>query len=172
MLEQVEKDPKFVQCFSALGSMETLSEDQFQTIEEYVCLLYGSKLRNVDIARYQLFKCKNESYNKFIDLALLSPCQNVLKLHSERANFVAYLWKQSLSLMVNIPNHNEHGWDTNCEISWVEQEFPNDIEDILFKGNNDESCDDDHGDDIPRDDECEQDDRILYVNRQDIISFL
>ena len=147
---KLKEDLKFVQCFSDLGSMETLSENQFQTIEEYVCLL-----RDVDNARYQLFKRKNESYNKIIDLALLPPCQNLLKLHSKRAKFVAYLWKQSLSPMINIQNDNEH--DTNCEISWVEQEFPNDIEDILFKGNTDESRDDDHGDDIPSDDECEQD---------------
>ena len=80
------------------------------------------------------------------------------KITFKTSELVAYLWKQSLSTMINILNHNKYGWDTNCEISWVEQEFPNDIEDILFKGNNNESCEDDHCDDIPSDDECEQDD--------------
>ena len=92
-----KEDPTFVQYFSSLGSMESVSEDQFQTLEKYVYLLYGNKLRNVDNARNHLSKRKNEQYNKFIDLALLPPCQNVLRLHSKRANFVAYLWEQSLA---------------------------------------------------------------------------
>ena len=153
---KLKEDPKYVQCFSSLGTRESPSEEQLQTLEEYVCVLYSTKLKNVNDARYQLFKRKNELYKKSIDLALLPPCQAVLNLHSKRANFEAYLWKQTLNSMINVPNYVENGWDANCEIFWLEQEFPDDIADILFEEANEESSDDDYGDDIASDDEFDQ----------------
>ena len=58
--------------------------------------------------------------------------------------------------MINVPNYVENGWDANCEIFWLEQEFPDDIADILFEEANEESSDDDYGDDIASDDEFDQ----------------
>ena len=52
-------------------------------LEEFICLLYGSRrVKKVDDLRHQLFQKTYQQKNKIIDLSLLPPCQQTLRLHS------------------------------------------------------------------------------------------
>ena len=77
--------------------------------------------------------------NKSIDLASLLPCQQVLNIHIERANYVARIWKLSLQRMINVPSFIGRGWNNFGEVDWITQEFPDEMEEIFF----DPACNDD-----------------------------
>ena len=55
-------------------------------------MLYGTKLKSVNEARYAIFEKKRQKEKKIIDMAALPPSKSVLHLHSKRVNAVAYMW--------------------------------------------------------------------------------
>ena len=108
-----------------------MSDEIFNQLQEYVCLLYSRKTKNVNEARWQLFKQKHEKENKIIDLGSLPPCEAVLRLHTKRVNAVAYLWRRAADPLVEFPPLEENGWMSDGQIFWTEDAFPDDIEDLL-----------------------------------------
>ena len=46
-------------CFTKLGSEPNLSEDLFESLEEYTALLYGVKSKSINEARWNIFGKKN-----------------------------------------------------------------------------------------------------------------
>ena len=88
----MQKYEEFEVCFTKLGSEPNLSEDLFESLEEYTALLYRVKSKSINEACWKIFEKKHKRHNKIIDLSLFSPCRSVLRLHSKRANAVAYLW--------------------------------------------------------------------------------
>ena len=76
---------------------------------------------------------------KIIDLSLLPPCKSVLLLHTKRANCVAKIWRCSNEAQLQVPDFKMHGWDANCKIKWLEKEFPDNIQDLFFDSNFDET---------------------------------
>jgi hypothetical protein len=69
-----------------------LSKDLFLGLQELVCFLYGQKMKSVNEARWSMFHSKYIRENKITDLSVLPPCESVLKLHTMRANTIAYVW--------------------------------------------------------------------------------
>ena len=55
-------------------------------------MLYVTKLKSVNEARYAIFEKKQQKENKIIGITALPPCESVLHLDSKRANAVAYMW--------------------------------------------------------------------------------
>ena len=132
------KNPKFLCIFSELGEDCTLREDIMRSLEEFVCLLYGSRrAEKVDDLRHQLFQKIYQRKNKIIDLSLLPPCQQTLRLHSLRCNFVAKIWKNSDVCTLQEPQITNHGWTVEREIQWIDKAFPDDIEQLLSEGSDD-----------------------------------
>ena len=78
--------------------------------------------------------------NKVIDLSTLPPCRSVLKLHTERANTVAAIWKRPVIAVVEVPELTQCGWTREGEVRWIEEEFPDELEDILLDQNYDEDA--------------------------------
>ena len=91
----VETNHRFLHAFKELGSALELAASTYEILEEYVCLLFGSRKRKVNDVRYDIFHRKYSNKNKIVDLSLLPPCQSTLKLHSNPANFVAKIWKSA-----------------------------------------------------------------------------
>ena len=112
----VRKYEKFERCFINLGMESSFSSSLFSTQQEFVSMLYGTKLKPVNEARYAIFERQKE--NKMIDMAALPPCKSVLHLYSERANAVAYMWQNEF------PNLEESSWYLNGNIQWVDDVFP------------------------------------------------
>ena len=53
---------------------------------------------------------KKNDEEKYIDLALLSPCKSVLYLQVQRSNLVAYIFKKANTPKIIMPNYNENCW--------------------------------------------------------------
>ena len=94
-------------------------------------ILYGTKLKSVNEACYAIFEKKRQKGNKIIDMADLPPYKSVLRLHSKRANAVAYMWPNAVNPIVEFPNLEESGWYLNGDIQWVDDTFPPTIEQLL-----------------------------------------
>ena len=70
------------------------------------------------------------------------------------SNFVAKIWKSSNLAWHDMPDIIDNGWLENGEIHWVENVFPDDIEDILVDPEFYMNYNDSDGDNIS-DEECE-----------------
>ena len=121
-------------------------------------MLYGTKEKTNDAARWKIFDRKHHRENKIIDMSSLPPCTTVLHLHAKRANAVAYLWRNSVNPTIEFPSLEQNGWFITGDIQWVEEVFPDMIEELLNE-ESDEDDDYDCGSDINTDEEsCGEDD--------------
>ena len=87
------------------------------------------------------------SYNS-VDVSLLPPCQESLKMHVRRANYQALTWKKADQATPIIPGPDGHGWNTNIkgelEICWTNSNLmPQELADIITSPLNPSSEDED-----------------------------
>ena len=143
-----------------------LTTEIFNQLEEFVCFLYGAKTKDINRVRWKIFDKKLQKEHKVTDLALLPPCNQVLLYHAKRANLIAYVWRNSAQPNITMPEINEHGWLPTGEIYWLDDAFPEDIENVLHQEEADNDIDDEHDDDD--DDEINAND--CYVMGSDIES--
>jgi hypothetical protein len=87
----------------------------------------------VDFARYQLFMKKHATPKKVVDLSLLPPCKQVLRLHAASANAIAAMWKSSTIPEINLSGIINVGSYFDMLIQWTE----NDFRDILLDSDHD-----------------------------------
>ena len=130
---------EFASGFKMIGSNWELTEELMDTMEKFVCELYGSKKSRVNEARYELFHRKYAKQNKVVDMSLLPPCKSTLEKHLQRANYVARIWKCCDISNTDYPHPSHHGWNGDLEIEWCNEIFPSDFEDIML--NSDDSDD-------------------------------
>ena len=147
--------PRFLSNLQRLGTNLVLDEETIKGIEEYVCYLYGSKLKYLNQVRWKNFEQKFKKERKVIDLASLPPCKQVFNYHLERSNYIAYVWRNSINANIEMPPIQNHGWTVEGSIYWMNDAFPEDVEDLLAE---DDSSDYEHeliGSDSESDDEIE-----------------
>ena len=95
--------------FSQLGCSWDISDDIFHNLQQFVVSIYGLKKMSVNEARYTLFSKKMKNETKTIDMCTLPPCESVLRLHSQRSNFLAAVWKRSTISRPDYPEITYHG---------------------------------------------------------------
>ena len=105
---------------SLLGENFDVSDDLMKLCETFVCQLYGSKTHtNVNDLRYHLFASKAAQGDQ------LPPTRDALKLHIQRANYQAAIWRRSLEANPDVPSPVGRGWRTGedgmLEVKWMEQ---------------------------------------------------
>ena len=110
----------YVDIFASLGNDDFVDDLLYERIENFVCHLYGKKnASSINELRYQLY-CQGGGK---LSCELLPPCSNVLRLHAERANYQARLWKNSLHPIFDALNPVGHGWclddESNIAIVWM-----------------------------------------------------
>ena len=70
-----------------------------------------------------------------IDLSLLPPCRDALRIHIKRANYQALIWHQVDQAVPCIPQLDGHGWDTEhkkLESKWTEGDLlPQELVEVL-----------------------------------------
>ena len=82
--------------------------------------------------RAKLFEKKYTKEKKVIDMSILPPCKSVLTLHIKRANYVAKMWKSSLTNWLDVTDEiSENGWFPDGSTCWVDEIFPRDVKEIL-----------------------------------------
>ena len=112
---------QFQQLFQTFGNDWHLSEDKFEELEEFTCLLYGSKngTKDVNVFRHELFCAKKGNIESF----QLPPCKDTLHKHAQRACYQAAIWKSCLDGMVELPSPVNHGWeieDGELVMDWMD----------------------------------------------------
>ena len=132
------RSAKFQAVFARLGVAWELTVDLTSDLEQFLCNLYKSKLKDVNKARYKQFKTKFSEEEKATDMAVLLPCRTVFILHAMRANYIACIWKRSCIPDIDEPHFTPFGWDKNGNMIWVERAYPDEIKDILFSKEYDE----------------------------------
>ena len=132
---------EFREAFVSLGDNWNVTEETSANLEKFTCKLYGYNERDVNKVRKKIFdkKCKQERI--ITDLPVMPLCKSVLRLHTQRANYVAKIWKSSMENEVNCPDITQHGWNEDGSIKWVESVFPEDTEEILLNDNYEEDFD-------------------------------
>ena len=144
----MENDSRFKAAFSQLGSSWELSDDTYDALQSFVIKLYGTKkVATVDEARYKIFKKKYDNEEKTVDMSVLPPCESVFRLHCERENYLAAIWKRANMSQPFYPDAVHYGWNTDKSILWVNDIFPDEIETILLDSRYDpDDVNDAHGD--------------------------
>ncbi|KAG1711251.1 hypothetical protein GQR58_002553 [Nymphon striatum] len=130
----MKKNQNFVEAFCLLGVNWSVDVNDgiFQVLERYVCTIYGYPRETmVNVVRSKLFDKKFTKGGKVIDMALLPPCSSSLVLHIKRANYVAKIWRSSLTSWLDAEEITESGWLADGETYWVDDIFPLEIEEIL-----------------------------------------
>jgi len=126
------KNEEYLNCFRTLGDNWEVTDEQKATLEEYICSLYSSNKKYVNEARMDIFMKKQKSKNQIVDLSILPPCGSSLMLHIHRANYVARIWKLSSASQIAAPSFSGYGWNEDGSICWVEEQYPEDITDLLL----------------------------------------
>ena len=55
-----------------------------------------------------------------------------MRLHSERAHFLAAIWKRAPISQLEYSDPSHYGWNQDKSIMWVDDVFPAEIESILL----------------------------------------
>ena len=134
----------FMDVFLTLGRAPVVTDNSFQRLEEFVCLLYSknSGTNDINIMRYEKFLERFSAKSGTlittydgVDMSLLPPCRSALKMHVKRANYQALIWYMADHAAPNIPSPDGHGWeviDGQLEIKWTEGDLlPQELVDVL-----------------------------------------
>ena len=98
-----------------------------------MCHVYGEKRKtSVNDTRASMFWKKINRTNKVIDLSLL-PCRRSFFETRKRANYVAMIWKEASLAMMNIECPTAHSWLADYQINWVDEAYPDDVEELLLE---------------------------------------
>eukprot|EP00794_Sanderia_malayensis_P019699 gene19699-21648_t len=97
--------------------------DLFQSIQEFVCILYGlRKTADVNEARHLKF-CRNKG--KIPEPQQFPPTSDELYLHCQRVSYCTAIAKAALESNPAIPSPNGYGWKINnenaLEVTWMTQ---------------------------------------------------
>ena len=110
----IEVDENHLETFSSLGT--SLTKD-LPSLNHYVCQLYGHKeTDDVNRVRFVIFKS-----GKFSEESL-PPTEDSLLLHTRRANYQAYIWRNAVTPILRLPSASDHGWEVSndgLEITWT-----------------------------------------------------
>ena len=60
-----------------------------------------------------MFTSKYDKGKKSLDLCMLPPCQENLKLHMRRANYASTIFSSANMSQMDLDSPLEHGWDEN-----------------------------------------------------------
>ena len=84
----------------------------------------------MNAVRTKLFEKKYTKEGKVV-MSFLPPRNFVLTLNVKRANYVAKMWKSSLTNSLDSDGISENGWLPDGSTYWVDDIFPRDFEEIL-----------------------------------------
>ena len=99
--------------------------------------------KDINKVRLKIFNKKLSRNRKATDISTLPPCRQVLQYHAWRANAIASIWQHSTSSIIELPKLEDNGSTSEEKIYWMDDAFPDDVEDLLF---NEEDEDEDEED--------------------------
>ena len=143
----MKNSPVYVNTFAQLGAVAVnVSPEVLTNLEKFVCAMYGwSSQSSVNKVRAAMFQARygvktarslSATSSGGTDLSLLPPCRRSLVKHCLRANFQAYIWRQSNVNFTHLPSPSTCGWtvedDGIMDIDWFDGDaIPDSLCDIL-----------------------------------------
>ena len=116
-LKIMKSDNHFIEVFARLGTAENISVEDQDTLEYFVCCLYGKPTqRSVNKIRHNKVREKFSARKSVLsntdglELSKMPPCKQVLTLHMERANYQSIIWRKAITNNPDIPNPGTSGW--------------------------------------------------------------
>ena len=97
---------------SLLGEQSELSQEVETRCTTFICSLHPSSKKtstSVDELMFLMF-CQRKQ-----KCELLPPTSDNLRLHLNRANYQAFVWRKSLVAMQELPSPEYHGWEIEDE---------------------------------------------------------
>lgn len=147
-LKLMRKSKRYLDAFTSLSELTDSSSEVFETIEEYVCEMYGfPKIKQVNDARVAAFdkaynyKQKNTELTtsnlKNFDASCLPVCRPELREHILRSAFIVKIWSNAYSRFSLDLDATEYGWKIDEEnkvvFKWFDGcQLPQSISDITF----------------------------------------
>ena len=143
-LKLLRQQPQYLQVFAQLGISADIPDSLYRGLEHFTCQLYGGTSEtDINELRFQKFQNRFSSsqgdlLNSYsgIDMSLLPPCQDSLRMHIQRSNFQALVWNSADKAAPALPSANGHGWqiiDGKLQIKWTDGLFmPQELVDILI----------------------------------------
>ena len=134
---------------------------------------------SVDQVRYdkvrESFSVKKKvlSSTQGIDLSKMPPCKQVLKLHMQRANLQAFIWRNAIFNNPDLPDPETNGWvedsTGHLDIQWYKDNFiPEELQDVLAdRTETDEHIDEDDDEQRESGDEYNTDDDDIEEDESD-----
>ena len=163
-LKKLQRNPKFITTFSALGEDWNIGDKVQNELEEFTCLMYGdpreksvNKLRGKMLQKMVGGKNVKLTKKSKIDLSRIPPCVNSLKPHIEHVNHRLTCYKNAHKPIFYKPKpfDDHQGWEISdkgfLEPIWSYGDIlPPSIVDILERpiSDNEESDEDDIDDDL------------------------
>ena len=106
-LTLILKDQDYAETFSLLGKEIPLQEELVVQIKRFLCHMYGLKgIHCLPEIRYKMY-CQSGGK---IACEKLPSCDDVLELHIMRANYQAFIWRQSLLAQQSEEDPLQNGW--------------------------------------------------------------
>ena len=159
-LKTLQRNPKFVSTFAQLGVTVQIPPHVLLDLEEFVCILYrGRSSRTADInkLRFEKFQERFDASSELlscyegIDMSLLPPCRDSLRMHVQRANYQALVWNTAHKQKPDIPSPVGNGWKKAADghrlkIEWTDGHLmPAELVDVLVDDQSVTDEDDSHG---------------------------
>ena len=104
--ENLNKKSQTHITFSGIGITTDVTEEQLDVLQEFFCDIYGHKGTSTNDIRFKLY-CSKQGQ---LEAKSIPPCLDSLKLHSRRATFQAFVWRQCLVPKSIIPSTLDDGW--------------------------------------------------------------
>ena len=188
-LKVLEKRSQFIATFGALGQDIDIQATTFNELEHFVCCMYGKpKYSSINKLRYDLFMQKFRPKSGYvlssfdgIDMSLLPPCQGSLYMHTQWANYQAWIWNSSLERHLEIPSPVGHGWvldeSDKLNYDWTKEDImPQELADIICESrlgedrevydDNEDSDEEDGGSDEAETDNFEIDNLLMLCMKK------
>ena len=126
------KKHEFLQLFGKLGLEFRVNQQLFDGLEKFLRFLYGfPKKSTVSDVRKSIFWTKFDKEKKVVDLNVLPPFKNNLKYHINRSNYIAYICRHAIQLVLDIEKADNHGCDEEGEVCWSDECYPEEVSDFL-----------------------------------------
>ena len=133
------KRQEFINSFEELGRYLHPEASVMECLEKFTCFLYGfPRLQSVNESRAKFFWKSFKGKNKVADLSLLPPCSSNLLLHIQRANYVAYIYRQADQLQLDLDSPTRHGWNAEGSVVWDDTIYPDDVAELLLNADSEE----------------------------------
>ena len=124
------KNEKYISTLPSIEEEVEISTSSFDALVEFACELYDHKENSTDYVRYKLYTLTHGR----LEAKAIPPCT---LLHTSRANYQAYIWRNCLQQHLQILPPDSYDWNQDGDgvisIKWkTVQPAPNEILELMI----------------------------------------